>query len=156
MSDLDPDTTVDAAPAQQADSLDWSSLVVKGLIGYFTVSMLTMPFVNDVWLGDWPVLVIIQFPKMLPALWLRQHVVMNLIRLMGLSSGSVSPDCIVAGPYGLALAYLLLVATLCVVVWRTRAQRPSRKLLWLLAVVGLLDFVATLYIAQHPTGVSIY
>ena len=63
-------------------------------IGYFLISALTLPFIGKVWFGEIPVLGLIQLPKVAVAKFFRKEVVMDLIRLLGFSSGSFSPDYI--------------------------------------------------------------
>src|SRR5262245_26752258 len=76
--------------------------------GYWILSCLTLPFVGRFWWGEIPVLGIIQVPKLLVAGWLRVHVVMKGVTLLGFSSGSFSPDYILARPYALIIAYLIV------------------------------------------------
>ncbi len=78
---------------------------LKAGIAYCVVSILTIPFVGAIWLGELPVLALIQLPKITVAGWLRQHVVMEAIKSLGFSKGSFSPDYAMARPFGLALAY---------------------------------------------------
>lgn len=82
-------------------------------IAYCIISILTLPLMNVVWLGEIPLLAVIQIPKIAVASWLRQDVVMEVIKILGWSKGSFSPDYIMARPYGLGLAYsipLILVS----------------------------------------------
>jgi hypothetical protein len=69
------------------------------------ISILTLPLMNVVWLGEIPLLALIQLPKIAVASWLREHVVMEVIKILGWSKGSFSPDYMTARPYGLGLAY---------------------------------------------------
>ncbi|MEN6365628.1 MAG: hypothetical protein ABFC88_02305 [Thermoguttaceae bacterium] len=87
------------------------------LIGYFALCSVTIPFINAWWLGELPVLAVIQLPKIVFAGWLRTEVVMKAIQLLELSHGSSSPDYSMARPYGLALAYLLPLGIVLSVFW---------------------------------------
>jgi len=125
-------------------------ILLKGLIGYCLVCTLTIPFINALWLGEIPLLALVQLPKIEYANWLRSGLVMQAIRLLGLSSGSFSPDYILARPYGLAIAYLFPFAILMAVLWmRTRLVKPYGWLTILLLVVAVIDFVATLVFADQ-------
>jgi hypothetical protein len=87
-------------------SLRWWHLnALKGGIGYCVLSIVTLPFVNVIWLGEVPLFLVFQVPKMFLALWLRKNVVMETIKMFGYSKGSFSPDYLMARPYGLGLAY---------------------------------------------------
>src|SRR4028119_924563 len=71
---------------------------------YFVASILTLPFLDALWLGEVPVLALVQVPKTAFAGWLRTDVVMPAIVALGQSRGSFSPDYLLARPYALALA----------------------------------------------------
>jgi hypothetical protein len=123
--------------------------LLKVLIAYFLLSSVTLPFVPHLWLGELPVLALIQSPKLMPAHWLRTDVVMPAIRRLGLSRGSFSPDYSMAGPYALAITYLLPLAALVAVVWlRTRIDRPFPRLTLLLLAVAALDCLLTLLLSD--------
>src|SRR4029078_5978016 len=81
-------------------------------VGYCALSCLTLPFIGRVWLGELPVLAVIQLPKIALADWLRTHVVMEAITFLDFSRGSCSPDYILARPYALAIAYLIPMAVI--------------------------------------------
>ena len=66
----------------------WHLLALKGGLTYCVVSIVTLPFIGSVWLGEIPPLTLIQIPKIGLASWLRQHVGMEVIKMLGLSKGS--------------------------------------------------------------------
>src|SRR5262245_60626594 len=80
----------------------WILMTVKVFVLYFVISMATLPFIDALWLSELPVLAVPQLPKLLIAGWFRTGVVMPAISGLGLSSGSYSPDYIMARPYALA------------------------------------------------------
>lgn len=124
-------------------------LFLYALTAWSVASVLTLPLAGHVWIGDLPLLALLQVPKVLLADWLRQEVVMSLLRPLGLSSGSPSPDSITARPWALALAYLLLLGTVTAVCWRTlRTELRGRRLFLILAGILLLDCVFTLYFGK--------
>jgi hypothetical protein len=132
------------------------AVILKLLIGYFVVSIITLPFIDRLWLGELPLLALIQLPKTSFAIWLRSDVVIPLMKTVGLSRGSPSPDMIRASPYALALAYLIpLTVVVTVVVWRWRAASPRRWLLLIMFGLAALDFAFTLIFACRP-GLTIY
>ena len=115
-------------------------------IGWCALSCLTLPFIGRVWLGELPVLAVIQLPKIAVAGWLRTHVVMEAIAFLGFSRGSFSPDYILARPYALALAYLIPMAFIGVASLRRCRFRDERLgfVAVALLVMGVIDYVCTL------------
>jgi len=129
--------------------------LLKCLIIYCMVSTLTLPFLGDVWFGDVPVLALVQVPKVSLANWLRQDVVMELIKLFGFSRGSFSPDYMAARPYALAAAYLNPMLIVAAGACRPNASARNRKLALVLAGAALVDFVVTLALA-NTRRITIY
>ena len=119
-------------------------------IGLCALSCLTLPFIGRVWLGEFPVLTVIQVPKIAVAGWLRTHVVMEAITFLGFSRGSFSPDYILARPYALALAYLIPMAFIGVASLRRFRFRDERLgfVAVVLLVMGVIDYVCTLIFAD--------
>jgi hypothetical protein len=129
---------------------------LKGFVLCFLVSVVTLPFVDALWLGELPVVAALQVPKVLIAGWIRMGVVMPAIEGLGLSSGSFSPDYSTARPYALALAYLIPVVALLAVTWlRTRMAKPYRFWSCLLLCVAALDYLLTLRLTHTP-GLTLY
>jgi hypothetical protein len=133
----------------------WGALVLQLVTAYFFASILTLPFIDALWFGEVPVLALIQLPKIAPAGWLRSDVVMPAIRAMGLSRGSFSPDFILARPYGLAIAYVLILGVVFVVLWISGQMSRSSRWVWITLGAALIDFVFTLWFAGGP-GLTIY
>lgn len=131
-------------------------LALKAGLGYGVASMVTLPFVNAIWLGELPVLAVIQIPKLLLAGWLRVQLVMPAIKAFGYSKGSFSPDYLMARPYGLGLAYsipLMLVA-LSLLIPACASRRHWRLALLFFAVL-LADGLAT-YLLADRRSLSLY
>ncbi|MCI0348222.1 MAG: hypothetical protein L0Z53_02255 [Acidobacteriales bacterium] len=128
--------------------------VLKSLTAYCIVSTLTLPFLDSLWLGELPVLALIQQPKVALADWLRSEVVMELIARLGFSSGSFSPDYIAARPYGLAMAFLIPLGILLPTIW-LRTRTVSLGWTCVLLIVSAVDFCVTLIFAGGP-GLSVY
>jgi hypothetical protein len=126
------------------------------LIGYFALSMLTLPACGAVWLGELPVLALVQLPKLVPAQFICAHLLLPLIRTLGWSRGSYSPDFFMARPYALLLAYLCAVVPVLVLLgFRTRWARPYGGLALLLVPLAVGDYFLTLALAGGP-GLSLY
>jgi hypothetical protein len=136
--------------------LNSRTLLLRSLLVYCVLSILTLPFIDSLWLGEIPVIALVQVPKTFFAGWLRTDVVMPLIRTLGLSRGSFSPDYSLARPYALAIAYLLPLAIVFAFV-RLRGEAARRYRLWSLALLlaAAIDFCLTLLLAGGP-GLSIY
>lgn len=122
---------------------------MKSLCGYFIVSMVTLPFINTVWLGEVPLLALIQVPKITLAGWLRKQVVMEAIKLLGLSSGSFSPDYIMARPYGLGLAYMVPICVVAASIpWQSKLARRHWRLAFIFLATAVADYFLTLVVAD--------
>jgi hypothetical protein len=111
-------------------------------VGYYLLSLLTIPFVGRVWWGELPVLAVFQFPKLAIAGWLRTHVVMEALPWLGLSRGSFSPDYLLAGPYALAMVYLLPMIVAAAVGFRgVDKRRRLATVAFLIAAVADYAFI---------------
>ena len=120
------------------------------MIGCFTVSCLTLPFVGRIWVGEIPVLSLLQFPKITLAGWLRTHLVMPAITFLGFSRGSFSPDFILARPFALAIVYLIPLIILGFIGLRNFRFLDTRQrlVMALFLVVAIVDYVCTLVFAD--------
>jgi hypothetical protein len=129
--------------------------ILKSLIAYFVVSAATIPFAGKVWLGEIPLLALIQIPIVALAKWCQDLVILGM-RSTGLSTGSASPDLIASRPWGLVLAYLLALGPVLVAVWYwTRMKPPFGWLAAILALVAVVDFFLIVCLAGGP-GFSMY
>jgi hypothetical protein len=159
LSSCDPDGQIDAAfsTPPHAFSVSWWHLVgLKIGIAYCIISILMLPLMNALWLGEIPILALIQLPKVAVASWLREHVVMEMIKMLGWSKGSFSPDYIMARPYGLGLAYSipLILVSLSLLLPGCSAGRHRRLTLILFAAL-LVDGVFT-YFFTNRRSFSLY
>ncbi|MFO0913633.1 MAG: hypothetical protein U0795_11800 [Pirellulales bacterium] len=125
----------------------WPSGLARCAAGYYLLSALSLPLVNRVWLGELPLLALIQLPKM----WLKgiiQHGLTYLMRMLGQSSGSFSPDYLAT--HGLAVVLMALVPMLvvisCLALWPHLANR--RRLILMVLVSGLIDGAVTIGFAR--------
>lgn len=142
--------------APRKGNRDGRIALLKLSVAYLLASIVTLPFLGAWWWSELPVLAVFQAPKILLADWLRTEVVMEVIKALGFSSGSYSPDYSRAGPYALATAYLVpLAGLLALVGWRTRFAPPYRRWTFLLLGLVVVDFALTLVFRSRP-GLSIY
>jgi hypothetical protein len=123
---------------------------------YLGLSIVTLPFLDAVWLGELPVLAIGQVPKIDLAHWLRGFIIRHVMWPLGWSRGSASPDLIAASPYALALAYVLPIGMLlAAVAWRTRMPKPHRYWACALVILAAIDYWMIRTFASGP-GLTIY
>lgn len=149
-------------PAQSGNS-SWENrgmfvTMLWFFIGYGALSCLTVPFTRHFWIGEIPTLALIQMPKILMAEWLRTHVVMEMVKFLGFSSGSFSPDYILARPYALALAYLLVMVIIGGIGWCFRfhfTDRQWRFVVTMFLATAIIDYLLTLTFTKGP-GFTIY
>lgn len=140
--------------SESASNLPRRSSVLVWLLwfatGYCALSCLTLPFIGRVWLGELPVLAVIQLPKIAVAGWLRTDVVMEAIALCGYSRGSFSPDYIMARPYALAITYAIPMIVIGFVgLHRTRFAVERRSVMTLtFLIAACVDYVFTLIFAD--------
>ncbi len=130
--------------------------VLKLLVGYAVLSMATLPLKGAWWIGELPVFVLPQVPKTALASDVRRILISDVVRPLGLSRGSFSPDWSMMRPYALAIVYIVPLAVwLTMIARRTKLRPPYRW--WALAVVllALADYAMTYYFSQSP-GVSFY
>ena len=131
-------------------------LVLQACTAYVVVSVLTLPFLDKFWIAEVPLLALVQLPKTSVAGWLRTHVVMPTIQMLGFSRGSFSPDYVIARPYALAITYLVSPGIVIAIVWwRRRLKHPYRRWVIILLIVAALDFLFTLRFGAGP-GLAIY
>jgi hypothetical protein len=131
-------------------------VLLKLAVGYFVISAVTLPFLDRFWFAEFPLLALIQLPKVALAHCCQYELVMKGMHIAGLSRGSVSPDLIASRPWGLLLAYVFALVPIFAVVWfRTRMAQPYGRAAWMLAAAAVVDFVITLLLAGGP-GLTIY
>ena len=138
-------TNMEPTRIDQPARRPWSVRGMQWATRYLALSVLTLPFAGVVWLGELPLLVLIQLPKLAVAGWVRTDWVMPFMRWAGWSSGWFSPDYLLARPYALALVYLLpLLASL--VWWRARGElwRSHRRVWFSFAAACVVDYGFTL------------
>jgi hypothetical protein len=124
-------------------------ILLKSACGYLLLSSVTIPFSNAIWVGELPLLALVQVPKVSLANWLRHLMVMHVLVPIGLSRGSYSPNWTLARPAALAVAYVMpLILLLGVVLWRRGAGKSWRKWLLLVMVLAVVDYFMTLAFAS--------
>jgi hypothetical protein len=129
---------------------------MKSVAAYLVFSIVTLPFLNSLWLGEIPLSALPQCPKADLYHALRSFIVSDVMQPLGLSRGSISPDLIASKPYALALTYVLpLGALFAVIAWRTRMAKPYRYWAAALVVLAVIDFFMVRGYASGP-GLTVY
>ena len=135
--------------------------LLRSSIIYFLVSIGTIPIAGSIWLGELPLLALIQVPKLAPAIWFRSYVVMPWIVKLGYSAGSFSPDYLMARPYGLLFPYVIfiLLILLMLVLRLVLVPRLQRERMGILVFLSLFfaagDYLMILWLAGGP-GFTMY
>ena len=135
---------------------DVGALVLQTMAAYFVVSIVTLPFLDSIWIGELPLLALVQVPKVFVAGWIRTDVMMPVIRMLGLSRGSFSPDYIMARPYALALAYGLVFGLVLGMLRMSKRFTPAaRRWAYVALAAAAIDFALTLWLAGG-LGLTVY
>jgi hypothetical protein len=118
---------------------------------YLVISIGTIPFINSIWIGDLPVLAVIQLPKIAPANLLRHSYAVGLAEKLNISTGSFSPDYIFIRPYALLIVYILalLILVFCYALF-IKNRKEGLKYLLILLFIAILDFYCTLHFSDTP------
>lgn len=141
--------------AQNRQSTLFKRILLAFMI-YSVLSMATIPFIDSIWLGEIPLLAIIQCPKTMPANLIRSYYASDLAKIIGTSKGSFSPDYLAVRPYALLAVYLLpLSALIGGYVLLIKNKKGTGKYLIALILLSVLDYFCTLHFAHTP-GLTIY
>lgn len=154
--DQAPTLDYEATTQRARPRADLGQLTLRAVTVYFVASIATLPFLDSLWMGEVPLLALVQLPKVGLADGLRAQVVMPAISAMGLSRGSLSPDFGLARPYALALAYLLMLGVVFGLLRICKRMSPqARRWACVTLIVAAVDFGMTLWFAGGP-GLSVY
>ena len=119
---------------------------------YFVISIVTIPSVNSIWIGDLPVLAVIQTPKTTPANSIRYYYAAGLAKKLNISKGSFSPDYEFARPFALIIVYAFpLLALMLSYALFIKDKKGSGKYILVLLFFSVLDYFYTLYFSHTPS-----
>lgn len=125
-------------------------LIVQLVVSYLAFSAASLPWVNSVWWGEVPILVLPQLLKIYAASWLRNEFLLRVFDLCGLSATAYN-DRLLARPIALALVYIAVVVPLLSVLrcYRREQRYPTA---WVIALIALavVDFLVTLHFSAKP------
>jgi hypothetical protein len=144
-------TTYDREPS---DGRRWPVVVAFVTCAYYVTSALTLPFADDVWIGEASILAIVQIPKSFLKSVVHEGL-MALVSAVGWSRGSHSPDYIATHYW--AMAAMTSVPGLAVIALLILLNRVPRRRL-LIAAVSLsasLDAIVTFWF-EHNSRLSLY
>ena len=122
----------------------WPKILATCGAGYYLLSALTLPFVNQIWLGEFPPLALFQLPKS----FLKSIVhtpLMSAIESLGYSHGSFSPDH--GATHGWAMAIMVTLPALLIVGLLLLPRRLPQRRTLIVAVLlcAVIDGVVTIW-----------
>ena len=112
--------------------------------GYYVVSALSLPFAGSFWIGELPILAVLQLPKsFLKSAF--QHLLLWMVEVLGLSRGSRSPDYLAT--HDLALGLMLAFPAVAIVGALLLPKRVPNRGWWIGAVLlgAALDAAVTFW-----------
>ena len=122
------------------------------LTTYFVISIVTIPSINSIWIGDIPALAVIQAPKTIPANSMRYYYAAGLAKKLNTSKGSFSPDYEFARPFALIIVYtfplLILMSYYALIV---KDKKGAWKYVLVLLFFSVIDYFYTLYFSHTPS-----
>jgi hypothetical protein len=142
------------SPSAQPSFSRLLATMVFVLTSYYMLSSLTLPFADDLWLGELPVLAIVQLPKSY-AHDAVQHRLMMLMRYVGLSRGSPSPDMIASNPWAFGVVFVAPSAILIGIIGSCRGLKQYRSWIICLLVAALIDAAVTIWF-EKTASLSIF
>lgn len=125
-------------------------------IVYLVVSITTVPFIDSIWLGEIPVLAVVQLPKTMPANFIRHYYASSMAKTLNISKGSFSPDAIFIRPYALLIVYIIpLLILVFTYVLFIKDKKKDAKYLLIVLLLFILDYFFVLHFSDTP-GLTIY
>ncbi|WP_345322191.1 hypothetical protein [Novipirellula rosea] len=123
----------------------WPSIAVVCVCIYYTASALTLPFAGAVWIGEFPPLAIVQFPKSILKSVVHQGL-MSAVHAFGWSHGSRSPDYSMIHPWAMAIMAIAPALLLIAIVTYCTAGRTRIRLVQSILIFATLDALVTFWI----------
>lgn len=134
----------DPNPAQRR----WVTIATGITCLYYGLSSLTLPLANYLWLGEVPVLALIQLPKSFLKSII-QAILLRGVHAFGLSQGSPSPDSIATHGWALLLASLF-PALVLIGFFLSLPRGPKRRILVsLVLILAIVDGLVTGWFDSH-------
>ena len=122
----------------------WPKRLCLGLCAYYLLSALTLPFVNQWWLGEMAPLALFQSPKGFLKSVIHQGL-MSFVTWAGWSRGSHSPDYGATHGWAMGLMASLPLITLIVILLTVRPLPGRSRLIAAAAGCALLDGLITFW-----------
>ncbi|MCB1093181.1 MAG: hypothetical protein KDL87_16700, partial [Verrucomicrobiae bacterium] len=121
----------------------WPRVMGTCICTYFLASALTLPFVNQIWLGEWPALAMFQLPKSFLKSMIHP-LLTAMVNWLGVSHGSRSSQW--EAIHGWSLVAAVIVPALLVVLILSKSRAPlRRRLIGAILICAALDAVVTLW-----------
>lgn len=118
--------------------------VIAVLVLYYLISIITLPFADDFWVGEIPVLALPQIPKSMAFTFIRQTLI-SLMHVLGWSRGSASPDAIAATPWAFGILFVTPALLVLLLAATFRRVWHHRRWLAVLLLLAFADSVVTLW-----------
>jgi len=133
----------------------WPTIACRCVCAYYLVSALTLPFVNKVWLGEAPLLALIQMPKSFIKSVVQYECLLPFIHWAGWSRGSASPDYIMTQDW--AMGIMVSVPAICflILLLLVRPFPHHWRLIAAVIICALLDGIVTLWF-DSTSSLKIY
>jgi hypothetical protein len=126
---------------RQAVLLVW---LLVALTVYYVFSSITLPWADDLWWGEIPVLALFQIPK--STLFDRtSNWMVKMAFELGIDRGSHSPTSIAVWPWAITITIMLPSVPMISAVAICRRWKPCQKWIWLLIAVATIDAMTTIW-----------
>lgn len=111
---------------------------------YYATSALTIPFANKIWIGEFPLLALVQIPKAFLKTWVHKGLLATL-HACGWSYGSFSPDF--GATHGWAMLIMLTLPAFLFAVVLCRARDIEFRYRWagLVLLLATIDGIVTMW-----------
>lgn len=132
----------------------WPVVLVLIACAYYLCSACTLPFGQRLWLGELPVLAVVQLPKVFLKS-LIHSLLLSAMHALGWSRGSASPDFIATHGWAMGFMVSLPAIALLVILCLIGVFPYRRRLISLMTVCALIDAVVTLWF-DHVSNLKLF
>ena len=121
---------------------NWPVRFAMMVILYYAISVVTLPFADDVWFGEAPLLAVLQLPKMYVNSTI-QGALIAMLPSVGWESGSVSPDRMLTDSWALGATVVIPPLIVICALMLIRSSPRRRLLVGLVVVIAAMDAAVT-------------
>jgi hypothetical protein len=140
----EPSRHVDAPKQNQPKLRGWLLVFTVLVCAYYVISALTLPAANKIWLGEIPLLALVQIPKAFLKTMVHKAL-MHAMHGLGISYGSFSPDF--GATHGWAMLIMLTLPALlfATVLMRARGLEHRNRWVGLVLLLAAIDGMVTIW-----------